>query len=165
MHLYFHGLLSHVDRKNAEKIAALVDVERQVLQDFIGTAPWAHRPVIAVLVGQVADQLGQSDGIIAFDPSSFPKRGTHSGGGEAPMVWPPGEGRHLPGRRLHGIRLSLQSCLARLPLVSARGMGTRRASTPSMPRAKGGTVSHATGAVLGDARRVGGADTPWLGHG
>jgi SRSO17 transposase len=80
MHLYLQGLLSHLDRKNAEKIAALVDVERQVLQDFIGTAPWDHRPLIAVLVGQAANQLGQPDGIIAFDPSSFPKRGTHSVG-------------------------------------------------------------------------------------
>ena len=44
MHLYLAGLLSHLNRKNAEKIAALVDVERQVMQDFIGTAPWDHRP-------------------------------------------------------------------------------------------------------------------------
>src|SRR6266404_8531795 len=80
MHLYRQGLLSHVDRKNAEKIAAFVDVERQVLQDFIGTAPWDHRPLITVLVEQVAEQLGEPDGIIAFDPSSFPKRGTHSVG-------------------------------------------------------------------------------------
>src|SRR5262245_34548832 len=80
MHLSLQGLLSHVDRKNAEKIAAVVDVERQVLQDFIGTAPWALRPLIAVRVGQAAKQLGQPDGIIAFDPSSFPKRGTHSVG-------------------------------------------------------------------------------------
>src|SRR6266704_6134895 len=62
MHLYLQGLLSHLDRKNAEKIAALVDVERQILQDFIGTAPWDHRPLFAVLVGQVANQLGQPDG-------------------------------------------------------------------------------------------------------
>jgi len=80
MHLYLQGLLSHVDRKNAETIAALVDVERQVIQDFIGTAPWDHRPLVAVLVGQVAERLGEPDGIIAFDPSSFPKRGTHSVG-------------------------------------------------------------------------------------
>jgi SRSO17 transposase len=33
-----------------------------------------------VLVGQVAERLGEPDGIIAFDPSSFPKRGTHSVG-------------------------------------------------------------------------------------
>ena len=80
MQLYLQGLLSHLERKNAEKIAALVDVERQVIQDFIGTAPWDHRPLIQVVVGQVADRLGEPDGIIAFDPSSFPKRGTHSVG-------------------------------------------------------------------------------------
>jgi SRSO17 transposase len=80
VHRYLAGLLSHLNRKNAEKIAALVDVERQVMQDFIGTAPWDHRPLINVLVGQVADRWGEPDGVIAFDPSSFPKRGTHSVG-------------------------------------------------------------------------------------
>src|SRR5206468_7569198 len=78
--LYLEGLLSHLDRKNAEKIAALVDVERLLMQEFIGTAPWDHRPLIEVLVGQVVDRFGEPDGIIAFDPSSFPKRGTHSVG-------------------------------------------------------------------------------------
>src|SRR6266568_3026660 len=80
VHLYLQGLLSHLPRKNAEMIAALVDVERLVLQAFIGTAPWDHRPLVRVLVGQVVEQLGEPDGIIAFDPSSFPKRGTHSVG-------------------------------------------------------------------------------------
>jgi SRSO17 transposase len=28
----------------------------------------------------VSEQLGEPDGLIAFDPSSFPKRGTHSVG-------------------------------------------------------------------------------------
>ena len=42
--------------------------------------PWDHRPLVTVLVGQVAERLGEPDGIIAFDPSSFPKRGTHSVG-------------------------------------------------------------------------------------
>ena len=77
---YLTGLLSHLNRKNAETIAAWVDVERQVMQDFIGTAPWDHRPLINVWVGQVAEQLGAPDGVIAFDLSSFPKRGTHSVG-------------------------------------------------------------------------------------
>ena len=80
MRLYLVGLLSHLDRKNAEEIAALVDVERLVIQAFIGTAPWDHRPLIQVLVGQVVERLGEPDGVIAFDPSSFPKRGTHSVG-------------------------------------------------------------------------------------
>jgi SRSO17 transposase len=80
VHLYLEGLLSDLERKNAEKIATFVDVERQVIQDFIGTVPWDHRPLVTVLVGQVADRWGEPDGIIAFDPSSFPKRGTHSVG-------------------------------------------------------------------------------------
>jgi len=78
--LYLAGLLSHLHRKNAEQIAALVDVERLVMQAFIDTALWDHRPLIAVLVGQVVERFGEPDGIIAFDPSSFPKRGTHSVG-------------------------------------------------------------------------------------
>ena len=80
MHLSLQGLLSQLPRKNAEAIAAWVDVERQVIQDFIGIAPWNHQPLVTVLVGEVAEQLGEPDGIIAFDPSSFPKRGTHSVG-------------------------------------------------------------------------------------
>src|SRR6266568_1732620 len=80
VHLYLQGLLSHLPRKNAEMIAALVDVERLVLQAFIGIAPWDHCPLVRVLVRQVVEQLGDPDGIIAFDPSSFPKRGTHSVG-------------------------------------------------------------------------------------
>ncbi len=80
MPLYLAGLLSHLGRKNAEEIATFVHVERQVMQDFIGTASWDHRPLVTVLVGQVVDRLGERDGIIAFDPSSFPKRGTHSVG-------------------------------------------------------------------------------------
>jgi SRSO17 transposase len=80
VHLYLQGLLSHLPRKNAEDIATLVDVERLVLQAFIGTAPWDHRPLMRVLVGQVVDRLGEPDGIIAFNPSSFSKRGTHAVG-------------------------------------------------------------------------------------
>src|SRR3989475_12962486 len=75
MHLYLQGLLSHLPGKNAEDIATFVDVERQVIQDFIGTAPWDHRPLVTVLVGQAAERFGGRDGIRAFGPSSFPKLG------------------------------------------------------------------------------------------
>src|SRR6266581_9196146 len=52
VHLYLQGLLSHLPSKNAEDIATFVDIERQVMQELIGTAPWDHRPLIQVLVGQ-----------------------------------------------------------------------------------------------------------------
>src|SRR5262249_579731 len=50
LHRYLQGLLSHLPSKNAEDIATFVDVQRQVIQEFIGTAPWDHRPLIEVLV-------------------------------------------------------------------------------------------------------------------
>ena len=56
MHLYLQGLVSHLPSKNAEDIAILVNVERQVIQAFIGTAPWNHRPLIEVLVPQIICQ-------------------------------------------------------------------------------------------------------------
>ena len=152
--LYLEGLLSHLGRKNAEEIATFVHVERQVLQDFIGTAPWDHQPLVKVLVSQVADRLGEPEGIIAFDPSSFPKRGTHSVGVKRQWCGHRGKGRQLPGRRLHGLRLCARSCLARLPVVPARGLGTRRATTPGMPRPARDSLPNASGAVFGDARRV-----------
>ena len=48
VHLYLQGLLSHLPGKNAEDIAAFVEVERQGIQDFIGTVPWEHRPLVTV---------------------------------------------------------------------------------------------------------------------
>src|SRR5713101_465252 len=80
VHLYLQGLMSHLPGKNAEDIATFVAIERPVMQACMGTAPWDHRPLIHVLVDAVADRLGEPDGIIACDPSSFPKRGTHAVG-------------------------------------------------------------------------------------
>jgi hypothetical protein len=48
VHLYLQGLLSHLERQKAEKIATFVEVERQVIQDFLGTVPWDHRPLMTV---------------------------------------------------------------------------------------------------------------------
>lgn len=77
---YLHGLLSDLDEKNAEAIAYLHDQERQGLQKFIGQVPWDDRPLIATLARQVGSQLGEADGVLVFDPSAFPKKGTASVG-------------------------------------------------------------------------------------
>jgi DDE superfamily endonuclease len=153
--LYLAGLLSHLDRKNAEAIAALVDVERQVIQAFMGTAPWDHRPLIKVLVGQVVERLGEPDGVIAFDPSSFPKRGIHSVGVKRQWCSHRGENRPLSGGGVHGVCVSRRSCLARLPIVPSRGLGARQAQASGMSRARGCALPHPAGAVLGNARSVG----------
>jgi SRSO17 transposase len=77
---YLEGLLSDLDGKDVESIAYLHDRERQGLQKFIGQAEWGHQPLLTELVRQVAAELGEADGVLVFDPSAFPKKGTASVG-------------------------------------------------------------------------------------
>src|SRR5215213_4018085 len=77
---YVQGLLSDLQSKDAESIAYLHDRERQGLQKFIGQADWDHQPLISELARQVGQHLGEADGVLVFDPSSFPKKGTESVG-------------------------------------------------------------------------------------
>src|SRR5437899_9095073 len=77
---YVQGLLSDLDSKDAESIAYLFDRERQGLQKFLGQAEWNHRPMVTTLVQQVANELGEDDGVLVFDPSAFAKKGTESVG-------------------------------------------------------------------------------------
>lgn len=77
---YVQGLVSDLEGKDAESIAYLHDLDRQVLQKFIGQADWDHQPLLDELVRQVATELGEADGILVFDPSAFPKKGTESVG-------------------------------------------------------------------------------------
>jgi SRSO17 transposase len=79
-HHYVQGLLSDLDRKDAESIAYLHDRDRQGLQKFLGQADWDCRPLFTELARQVGTTLGEPDGILALDPSSFPKKGTESVG-------------------------------------------------------------------------------------
>jgi SRSO17 transposase len=77
---YVQGLLSDLESKDAESIAYMHDRERQGLQKFIGQALWDHCPLLSVLTRQVAAELGEPDGVLVFDPSAFPKKGTESVG-------------------------------------------------------------------------------------
>jgi SRSO17 transposase len=77
---YLIGLLSKLKHKTGEGIAYLLDQERQGLQKFIGQVPWEDQPLLKTLATQVGDDLGEADGVIVFDPSAFPKKGTKSVG-------------------------------------------------------------------------------------
>jgi len=77
---FVQGLLSDLEHKNAESIAYRFGQERMPLQWFIGTSPWDDLPLRDELVRQVGEQLGESDGVIIFDPSGFPKSGKESVG-------------------------------------------------------------------------------------
>jgi SRSO17 transposase len=79
-HTYLAGLLSDVERKNAESIAYRYDLDRQVIQRFLGEVDWDHEPLIDELDRQVAATIGQADAVLVFDPSAFPKKGTASVG-------------------------------------------------------------------------------------
>jgi SRSO17 transposase len=79
-HTYLCGLLSDVERKNIESIAYRFGQDRLPLQRFIGWAPWDEVPLRQELTRQVAEHLGQADGVLVFDPSGFPKSGTESVG-------------------------------------------------------------------------------------
>ena len=77
---YLTGLLSKLPRKSGEAIAYLHDSQRQGLQNFVGSVPWDHKPLLATLAIQVGEDLGEPDGVIVFDPSAFLKKGTKSVG-------------------------------------------------------------------------------------
>ena len=77
---YVTGLLSKLEHKTGEGIAYLHDQERQGIQKFIGQVPWNHAPLLTTLARQVSEDLGETDGVIVFDPSAFAKKGTKSVG-------------------------------------------------------------------------------------
>ena len=77
---YVSGLLSDLDGKDVESISYFHDRERQALQKFIGQSEWDHCPMLAELTDQVGTELGEDDGVLVFDPSAFPKKGTESVG-------------------------------------------------------------------------------------
>jgi SRSO17 transposase len=74
------GLLSDVERKNVETIAYHFGQERMPLPWFMGVSDWAVEPLRDELVRQVGRELGEADGVMVFDPSSFPKSGQSSVG-------------------------------------------------------------------------------------
>jgi SRSO17 transposase len=77
---YMTGLLSDLEHKTGEGIAYLHDQPRQGIQKFIGHVPWDHQPLLATLADQVAEQLGEPDAVLVFDPSGFAKKGVKSVG-------------------------------------------------------------------------------------
>ena len=78
--IYISGLLSDLGRKNVESIAYRYDRDRRALQRFIGSVPWDHQPLLEELARQIAAELGEDDGVIAFDPSGHKKCGNDSVG-------------------------------------------------------------------------------------
>ena len=79
-HTYVYGLLSELERKNVASIAYRFGQDRLPLQRFVGWAEWDDALLRQELTRQVAQHLGQPDGVWVVDPSAFPKSGTDSVG-------------------------------------------------------------------------------------
>lgn len=77
---FVQGLLSDLKNKNVESIAYRFGQERMPLQWFVGVSNWDHEPLRDRLVLQVAENLGDDDGVLVFDPSGFFKSGRESVG-------------------------------------------------------------------------------------
>jgi hypothetical protein len=54
--------------------------DRQRLQIFIGQTHWDDELILDKLAKQIADEIGEEDGILLLDPTSFPKKGNESVG-------------------------------------------------------------------------------------
>ena len=77
---FVQGLLSDLEHKNVESIAYRFGQGRMPLQWFVGVSSWDHEPLRDELVRQVGERLGETDGVIVFDPSGFHKSGRNSVG-------------------------------------------------------------------------------------
>ena len=74
------GLLSDLERKSAEPMAEFAGEDRQPLQYFMGASPWDHRVLLRELCAHVKKRIGEANGVLVIDPSTFPKKGEHSVG-------------------------------------------------------------------------------------
>lgn len=77
---FLRGLLSDLERKSIEPIAERLGQYRRPLQYFIGESEWDHKPLLDMLCRQVKEGLGEENGVLVIDPSSFPKKGRDSVG-------------------------------------------------------------------------------------
>lgn len=77
---FVSGLLSDLDHRNVESIAYRFGHERLPLQHFIGLSEWNDGLLREELTRQIGQELGEPDGVLVFDPSSFPKSGRESVG-------------------------------------------------------------------------------------
>ena len=77
---YLRGLLSDLERKSVEPITERLGQYRRPLQYFIGGSDWDHKPLLDFLTEQVAQELGEPNGIVVGDPSAMPKKGKESVG-------------------------------------------------------------------------------------
>ena len=78
--IVIRGLLSGLERKTCEPIAVEAGLHRKPIRFFVGSGKWDDEAVMKELRHHVRESLGEPDGVVVIDPSSFPKKGTESCG-------------------------------------------------------------------------------------
>ena len=78
--VYVNGLLGNLPRKTTERIALNLGQNVRDMQHFIGQSPWPLEPLLAVHQQNVAETLGEPDGVVLIDESGVVKQGEHSVG-------------------------------------------------------------------------------------
>ena len=78
---YIRALLSPAERKNSWQLAEIAgDDTPYGLQNLLGRAEWDQDSVRDELRAYVIEELGDPDGAVVLDETSFPKKGTKSVG-------------------------------------------------------------------------------------
>lgn len=78
--LVIRGSISGLERKTCEPIARAAQLPRKPIQFVVGSGKWDDEAVMTELRLHVREELAETDGVVVIDPSSFPKKGTHSCG-------------------------------------------------------------------------------------
>jgi SRSO17 transposase len=74
------GLLSDLERKTCEPIARRKEQQRKPIQFFVGAGKWDDQAVMAELRRHIVQEFADPHGVLIFDGSAFPKKGTESCG-------------------------------------------------------------------------------------
>lgn len=162
---YLTGLLSKLERKTAEGIAYLHDRERQGLQKFIGDVPWGHQPLLVTLARQVGADLGESDGVIVFDPSAFAKKGTKSVGVARQWCGRLGKVENCQVGVYMAYASRKEHAIVNNTSLSSQGVGEGPRPPKGGGRSRGDQIPHPPRTGAGDARRAGLAFAARLGGG
>jgi SRSO17 transposase len=80
-HMYMQGQLLNLERKAIEPMArALEGGNVQAMQQFISAGAWADERILHAHQAEVAETLGEPDGVVILDGCDFPKQGDDSVG-------------------------------------------------------------------------------------
>jgi len=78
---YMVGQLSELERKSIEPIALNVEAGNvRSMQRFISDVVWDEQGILNTYRGMVAEDMGNSHGVLIFDETGFPKKGDNSVG-------------------------------------------------------------------------------------